>query len=113
MGGTYSEFDVITVRDGVVFNFQCKNNYLDISNIKTEHSDFKRRNNKLVKSYVSAYEKEVKRQKEISDELKMDKIKHFVISRYPVITRIDYIITYQNFESWLSGNFPINIELGR
>jgi len=95
---TFSEFDVVATKNQIIYNFQCKNNYLDISHIKEDYEKFGTENRNLVKMYEKAYVKEKKRENLLLDKLKLKYIKHYVITKFPVITRKPYIITYQNFE---------------
>ena len=96
--GTFSEFDVVTTKEGTIYNFQCKNNYLDNSHIKEDYERFGKENKHLIKMYEKAYNKERAREGLLLKRLKLKKIKHYVITRFPVITRKSYIITFQNFE---------------
>ncbi len=88
------EFDVITVKNNFIYNFQCKNNLIDISRIQDDPKRMAKLNSRLVKYYDKAYNKEVNREKLITDKLGIVEIKHYVVSRYPVITETDYIINY-------------------
>lgn len=92
------EFDVITIKDNQIYNFQCKNNHIDISRLQDDPKRMAKLNARLIKYYIKAYEKEVNREQLIIDKLGITKIKHFVVSRYPIITEIDYIINYNNLE---------------
>lgn len=100
--GTFSEFDVIAIKNGQAYNFQCKNNIIDISNVKLDLIGYAHRNDALLKQYQDAYKKELNRESMLMENLKVSKIHHLVISRYPIITRLEYIITFQKFEEWLS-----------
>lgn len=93
------EFDVITVKGGKIYNFQCKNNLIDISRVQNDAKMTVRWNNKLIAYYKKAYRKELSREDLVTEKLKLDKIQHFVVSRYPVITDIDYIINFNELEN--------------
>ncbi|KRD58722.1 hypothetical protein ASE40_20640 [Flavobacterium sp. Root935] len=98
------EFDVITVKCGKIYNFQCKNNLIDISRVQHDAKMTVRWNNKLINYYKKAYKKELGREDLITEKLELDQIQHFVVSRYPVITDIDYIINFNELaeviDSW-------------
>ena len=106
---TFSEFDVITVKDEIIYNFQCKNNLIDISDIKIDNIKFKNQNNTLIRLYNDALHKEYAREHLIKEELQKSQIKHIVLSRYPIITRQPNIITFQNLEEWLTNKEYINL----
>lgn len=95
------EFDVITVKDEVIYNFQCKNNFLDITGVSRNYKKMGRLNRSLVRYYEQALVKEEKREDLIKQKLCLSEIKHFVISRYPVMTRNSRIINFASLESWL------------
>jgi hypothetical protein len=99
--GTFSEFDIVSIKCDTIYNFQCKNNLLDISNIKVDNLKFKKENYKLIKMYETAYKKEIKREDIILNKLGQKNIRHIVLSRFPVITRKKYIVTFQNLEGFL------------
>jgi len=92
------EFDIITIKNNQIYNFQCKNNLIDISRIQDEAKRMAKLNGRLIKYYIKAYNKEVNREQLIIDKLGINKINHFVVSRYPIITEIDYIISYNKLE---------------
>ncbi len=92
------EFDIITIKDNHIHNFQCKNNYIDISRIQDDPKRMAKLNDRLIKYYKKAYTKEVHREDLIKKRLELDNITHYVVSRYPVITEIEYIINYNDLE---------------
>lgn len=88
------EFDVVALKNNEIHNFQCKNNMVDISKIVSNRCLFVRHNRKLVKYYQISLQKEKMREKLLLDKLKMTKITHYVISRFPVFTSDDRIISF-------------------
>lgn len=94
----HKEFDVITIKNNRIYNFQCKNNNIDIGRVQADPKRIARLNNRLINKYIKAYEKEINREQLVKDKLGINEINHFVISRYPVITEIDYIISYNKLE---------------
>lgn len=80
------EFDVVTLRDGRIWNVQCKNNFTDLERIDTDASRFARYNAGLVKAYERALNKERDREHLLQVKLAVDEIEHMVISRFPVVT---------------------------
>lgn len=97
------EFDVVCVKeDGCVYNFQCKNNYLTISQQGKDWSDYTcSAIRKLNRYYEYALQKEDKRDYLLKDKLGLNMVKSYVISRFPVITRNPRIINFNQLEAWL------------
>jgi hypothetical protein len=96
----HKEFDLITVKDNKVFNFQCKNNFIDISRVSYDYKKIGRFNRRLCKYYENAIIKEENRENLIKSKTGIIDIEHFVVSRYPVITRNDRIINFTDLEDW-------------
>ncbi len=94
------EFDLITIKDNKVYNFQCKNNYIDISRVNYDYKKIGRFNQRLCKYYENAIIKEEKRENLIISKTGISNIEHFVISRYPVMTRNKRIINFTDLEGW-------------
>jgi hypothetical protein len=80
------EFDVVTVRDGTIWNVQCKNNFLDLGKLERDPTRFARYNRNLVLSYARALTKESRREQVLKDRLGLEAIEHMVVSRFPVVT---------------------------
>jgi len=99
------EFDLITIKNGEIYNFQCKNNYYDISTVNLDYKKIAKLNNRLCNYYEKALIKEINREDLIIDKLGINNIHHFVISRYPVITRNKKIINFNQLEEWLIEEF--------
>jgi len=99
------EFDVVTTRDGRIHNFQCKNNFFEISVVDLDYQKTARLNNKLCTYYESAYNKEVQRENLLKNKLGINKITHYVVSRFPVLTNQEYVINFNFLEGWLKQNF--------
>tara|TARA_R110002126_G_scaffold281587_1_gene429444 strand:- start:2439 stop:3968 length:1530 start_codon:yes stop_codon:yes gene_type:complete len=95
------EFDVITLKDNKIYNFQCKNSFIDISRVDGDYIKIGRLNRKLVSYYARALKKEVNREHLVKEKLDNEIIEHFVVSRYPVITRNNKIINFNDLERWL------------
>lgn len=88
------EFDVVTVRDGIIWNVQCKNNFLDLNKLEREPARFARYNRNLVRSYERALTKENRREQVLKDKLGLDMIEHMIVSRFPVVTDNDRIVPF-------------------
>ncbi len=88
------EFDVVTTFDGVIYNFQCKNNYIDLAKVETDRKLFVRYNNSRVHYYRGALRKEHEREELLKEKLGLDHVEHYVISRFPVICKDANIINY-------------------
>lgn len=80
------EFDVVTSRDEIIWNIQCKNNFLDIERLEEEPFRFAKYNARLVRSYERALLKERNREGMLLAKLSLERIEHLVVSRFPVIT---------------------------
>jgi hypothetical protein len=94
------EFDLITIKDNKVYNFQCKNNYIDISRVNYDYKKIGRFNQRLCRYYENALIKEEKRESLVTSKTGISDIEHFVISRYPVITRNKRIINFTDLDGW-------------
>jgi hypothetical protein len=99
----YQEFDLITIKNNQVYNFQCKNNLIDISRVNNDYKIIGRFNLRLCRYYEKALEKEEKRETLIQTKTGINEIEHFVISRYPVITRNPRIINFTDLDKWTSN----------
>ncbi|MCF0266225.1 hypothetical protein KW868_17380 [Acinetobacter guillouiae] len=98
----HKEFDLITIKDNKVFNFQCKNNFIDISRINYNLKKITRFNQRLCRYYENAIIKEEKREHFINSRTGISDIQHFVISRYPIISRNKKIINFTELDNWNS-----------
>ncbi len=78
----------------MIYNVQCKNNLVDLNRIATDVRRFVRYNGYLDRAYRKALEKERGREHVLQDELGLTKIKHFVISRFPVATQNSHVLAY-------------------
>jgi len=96
----HKEFDLITIKDNKVFNFQCKNNYIDISRVNNDYKTIGRFNQKLCRYYESAIVKEENRENLINSKTGISDIEHFVVSRFPVITKNEKIINFKDLDKW-------------
>lgn len=96
------EFDVVCVKDGCIYNFQCKNNYINVQNIDTgQIKSAARKHRRLARAYDKALEKEYNREESLMQELGLDRIKSFVITRYPVITPNQRVISFNILPAYL------------
>lgn len=89
-----AEFDVVTVRGDTVYNFQCKNNWIDLGKLETDRRLLARYNRSLDRYYRSALAKEKNREGLLLGEFRLAKIEHYVISRFPVITNNPRVICH-------------------
>lgn len=94
------EFDVVAVRDDVIFNIQCKNNLVDLNRLEADISLFVRYNRARVRSYERALRKEVGREALLTSELGIAQIEHFVVTRFPVATTNPRIIAFSRFDDF-------------
>lgn len=96
----HKEFDLITIKNNKVYNFQCKNNSIKIAKVFDDYKKISRQNRRLCKYYEKALQKEIDRENLIKLRTGIDEIEHFVISRFPVITNNARIINFNMLEEW-------------
>lgn len=98
------EFDVVCVKDNVIFNFQCKNNSVSVSE---QGDDWLKRTCNAIRRLNRYYEKALKKEDDREDLLKeklgLSTVQSYVISRFPVITRNPRIINYNQLELRLNS----------
>lgn len=99
------EFDLVTIKNNKIYNFQCKNNIFNIANVGQNYIILAKQNKRLVKYYERAILKEVNREHLLKIEIGLDNIEHYVISRFPVVTRNAHIINFNSLESWIEQKF--------
>lgn len=103
------EFDVVATYAGAIYNFQCKNNAIDLTQIESDRKLFIRYNRRLVAYFLRAIAKEQRREHLLKDKLGLDTVRHFVISRFPVVTTERRIIAYNKINtlsSVVNGSDP-------
>jgi hypothetical protein len=96
----HREFDVVTVRDATIWNFQCKNNFTDLERVDTDAGRFARYNQRLVRAYERALEKEKAREALLQSKLSLERIEHVVVSRFPVLTNNRRIVTFSRLSTF-------------
>lgn len=100
------EFDVVCVKNGIIYNFQCKNNYINVSTIGLkETTETCRRNRQLNSYYKAALRKEESREHLLKQKLGIEKVKHYVVSRFPIITDSEHVIPFNRLEAWLAVHY--------
>ena len=92
------EFDVVTVRNGTIWNAQCKNNILDLGKLERDPARFARYNRNLVMSYARGLTKEYNREQVLKGKLGLDQIEHMVVSRFPVVTDNPRMVPFSMIE---------------
>jgi hypothetical protein len=92
------EFDVVTVHRNVIYNFQCKNNWIDLAKVESDRALFVRYNRSLTNYYRRALQKERIREGLLKVRLGLDRVEHFVISRFPVIGNDAQVINYNQID---------------
>jgi len=98
------EFDVIATKRNVIFNIQCKNNWIDLSKIEAERDLFVRYNRRLVTYYARALKKEKGREQLLKDKLGLNRVVHYIVSRFPVIGADPAVINYNQIERLQSAS---------
>ena len=96
------EFDVICMKDGCAYNFQCKNNFLDINTVCPDNiKQVCRQNKRLAKYYLKALDKENFRTKLVQEHFDVNRVENYVVARFPVVSNHERIIPYNKLEGWL------------
>jgi hypothetical protein len=93
------EFDVVTTKSGEIYNFQCKNSYINTSLINSNPGAYIKNNNHLERYFERALKKETARESLLTKTLGIEKINHYVISRFPVLTTNKFIIPFNRLET--------------
>lgn len=95
----HKEFDVVCTKDNRIYNFQCKNNYFDVTSIDADRVNVSARYHRTFSRYYDrALQNEYDREQYLKDFLHIDDIQHYVISRFPVITSNPSVIPFNKFE---------------
>lgn len=98
----HKEFDVICQKDGIIYNFQCKNNFINVSDINTDIVNVVTRYHRRLSHYYNkALKKELDREDLLVGKIGMDKVENFVISRYPVMCSNPRVIPFNRLEAKL------------
>jgi hypothetical protein len=98
-----SEFDVVAIIDDVVYNVQCKNNFIDYSRIESNPKLFIRYNRRLERYYAQALIKEEAREELLKEKLQLSKVVHLVVSRFPIATTNPRVISFSDIKRIRSG----------
>jgi len=88
------EFDVVSLRDDVIWNVQCKNNFVELESVDSDAIAFARYNRGLVRAYERALVKERNREHLLKSKLGIDSVQHMIVSRFPVVTDNPRIIVF-------------------
>ena len=94
------EFDVVTTRGNIIWNVQCKNNFIDLERVDTDADRYARYNSQLVRSYERALIKERNREHLLQRTLNIDDIQHMVVSRFPVVTNNPRIVVFSRIQEF-------------
>ena len=92
------EFDVVTVRDDVIWNIQCKNNFVNLALVDTDAHRFARYNALLVRAYERALTKEEDREHLLKSRLSLEMVQHIVVSRFPIVSDNLRMIPFSRIE---------------
>lgn len=96
------EFDVVTVFEGVIWNVQCKNNFVDLTAIDSDARRFARYNRALVKAYEKALDKERRRENLLQTRLSIDNVQHMVVTRFPVVSDNPRIVPFSRIDEFVT-----------
>lgn len=94
------EFDVIALLDGVVFNVQCKNNRLDLTQFERYPARFARHNRRLDRYYAKALLMEESREHLLKARFNATEVRHVVVSRFPIATSNPRIISFAQLDEF-------------
>jgi hypothetical protein len=94
------EFDVVTFRDGMIWNVQCKNNMTNLAWIEADPKRFARYNRNLVLAYERALAKERNREGVLTAHLGNDAVEHMLVSRFPVVTDNSRIVVFSQIDGF-------------
>lgn len=92
------EFDVVAVLNDVIYNVQCKNNLVDLSHVEADAERFARYNRQLDRYYARALRKEEAREHLLIGKLGFSKVRHVVVSRFPVATTNPRVVPYSRID---------------
>ncbi|MBB5643981.1 hypothetical protein [Pedobacter cryoconitis] len=99
----YKEFDVVTERNGELYNFQCKNNYIDVFRTNQDVTSIGRKNRAMVKSYERALIKEQLREGLLKNKFGINVVHNFVVCRFPLIHEHQSIINANRLQNWIDS----------
>jgi hypothetical protein len=88
------EFDVVCLRDDVIWNIQCKNNFVALALLDTDAHRFSRYNARLVRAYERALTKEQDREHLLKSRLSLNTVQHLVVSRFPIVSDNPRIVPF-------------------
>ncbi len=94
------EFDVVTTKAGVIHNFQCKNTLLDGRLVEGEPARYARHNRNIVRAHRNAITKERGREHLLKEQLGLEDIRHYVVTRFPVLCDDPDIIPFSALKTW-------------
>jgi hypothetical protein len=89
------EFDVLATKENVIYNVQCKNNLVDLTQMELSPKVAARYNRKLEKYYAGALRKEECREHLLKGKFGISAVKHVVLSKFPIATRNPKILAFR------------------
>lgn len=93
----------MTTKDGVIHNFQCKNTFIDTRLIENHPARYARINKAMLRSYRRAIKKEIAREQLLKTRLGLQDVRHYVVSRFPVLTDDADIIPFAKLSAVARG----------
>jgi hypothetical protein len=94
------EFDVVAMKDGVIYNVQCKNNLVDLTRMEESPNLFARYNQRLDRYYADALRKEEGREGLLKQRFGLEVVKHVVLSKFPVATKNPRILAFREISQF-------------
>lgn len=96
------EFDVVATKGNVIYNIQCKNNFVDLARMEQNPELFARYNLRLDKYYAQALRKEEERENLLLTKLGLSTIKHVVLSKFPLGTKNPRVMAFREISQFSS-----------
>ncbi|WP_421680718.1 hypothetical protein [Stenotrophomonas bentonitica] len=94
------EFDVLMMREGVLWNVQCKNNFTNLATVTSTPALFASYNKRLVRQYERAISKELAREHLLKERFSVDRIYHLVVTRFPVVCAERRIVPFSRISAF-------------
>lgn len=96
------EFDVVATKGDVIYNIQCKNNFVDLARMEQNPKLFARYNLRLDKYYAQALRKEEERENLLLTKLGLSAVKHIVLSKFPLATKNPRVMAFREISQFSS-----------
>ena len=102
----------MSLREGTIWNVQCKNNFVGLASVDSDAFAFARYNRRLVRSYEKALVKERNREHLLKLKLGIGSVQHMVVSRFPVVTDNPHIVVFSRIADFTTHANAVLAEFG-